>query len=206
MARDMRTFVALRVGADIRRRLHREATRLQDAEAALRPIHEQDLHITLQFLGGTSDQETWQVSQALARVAAEHPPIEVEYAGLGAFPVPERARVVWAGVRELADSTGRLERLVEALGQALGELGFPPERRRFHPHVTLCRLRRRPSEALVAAIETGREAGWGAEILSEVKLIVSDPSHQPYHYIDLTTIDLDGASEGDRGEGDDEGV
>lgn len=195
MAKDMRTFVGLRVGADTRRRLRREAERLKTLEADLRPVHEADLHVTLQFLGGTSDEEIWRVSQALARVAARHPPIEVEYLGLGAFPVPDRARVVWAGLQEVDDSRGRLERLTADLGDALGALGFPPERRRFHPHVSLGRLRRRPSPALVEAIEAQDQASWGAEILSEVKLIVSDPSHQPYHYIDLTTVDLEGDDE-----------
>ncbi len=188
----MRTFVALRVGEDIRRRLHREAERLKAFEADLRPVHEQDLHVTLQFLGETSDDETWRVSKALAQVGAAHPPIEAEYIGLGAFPEPERARVVWAGLREAEGTEGRLQALVEAVGSALAELGFPPERRRFHPHVTLGRLRRRPDAALVEAIASGAERDLGDELLSEVKLIVSDPSQKPYHYIDLTTVDLDG--------------
>ncbi|MDJ0973587.1 MAG: RNA 2',3'-cyclic phosphodiesterase [Planctomycetota bacterium] len=191
----MRTFVALRVGPPLRRRLHREAERLKDAENALRLVHEADLHVTLQFLGGTTDDETWRVSRALAEVAEAHPPIHAEYVGLGAFPNAERARVAWAGVREEPETAGRLEALVEAINQALGGLGFPPERRRFHPHVTLGRLRRRPSPAFVAAIEAAAAEPWGAETLSEVKLIVSDPSHQPYHYIDLTTVDLMGGEE-----------
>lgn len=195
MAREMRTFVALRIGPSIRRRLRREAERLQTLESGLRPVHEQDLHVTLHFLGATSDDETWRVSRALAEVAERHPPIEAEYVGLGAFPTASRARVAWAGVREAAGTEGRLERLVDDIGRALGALGFPPDRRRFHAHVTLGRLRRRPAPAFAAALEARDAEPWGAETLSEVKLIVSDPGHQPYHYIDLTTVDLMGDGE-----------
>ncbi len=36
------------------------------------------------------------------------------------------------------------------------------------------------------------ELDLGGEMLSEVKLILSDPSQRPYHYIDLTTVELGG--------------
>lgn len=192
MAKDMRTFIGLRVGPEAQRRIHRQATRLAELNPDMRPITPEDLHITLQFLGGTTDDDVWRVSRALAAIGETQPPIDVEYVGLGAFPALDRARVVWTGVREAPGTEGRLAALVEAVGKAMGELGYPAERRKHHPHVSMGRLRKTPPPAWVEAVESGADLDLGAEILSEVKLIVSDPSHRPYHYIDLTTVDLDG--------------
>lgn len=192
MPRPMRTFVALRVGPECARRMRRHAEQLEALDPALRLVEREDLHLTLHFLGGTPDDDVWKVSKALTAIGRTHPPLELEYVGLGAFPVAERARVVWAGVREVSGTEGRLAALVGAVGEALGDLGYPPERRGHHAHVTLGRLRSRPRGELVAAVEGGGEVELGVEILSEVKLIVSDPSQRPYHYIDLTTVDLEG--------------
>ena len=57
--------------------------------------------------------------------------------GLGAFPSPGSARVLWYGV---ADPDGRLAALAGDLTGALGLDGRGP----FRPHVTLARARREP--------------------------------------------------------------
>jgi 2'-5' RNA ligase len=115
------------------------------------------------------------------------PPLSLAYPGLGAFPVPERARVVFAAVEETG---GALRTLAKAVGERFGALGYPPEARAFTPHVTLGRLRQRPGARLVEAVEAARSRALGEETLSEVKLILSAPEEGRYRYIDLTTVSL----------------
>ena len=100
--------------------------------------------------------------------------------------------MIWAGVHEEDPEARALPRLVKVVGNALRPFGFKPEARRFHAHVTLARVRGRPSEAVLGALTAASEVELAAEVLSELKLILSDPSHRPYHYIDLTTVDLGG--------------
>jgi 2'-5' RNA ligase len=74
--------------------------------------------------------------------------------GLGAFPVPARARVAWYAI---GDPASHLARLARDLGSELGiEVGEP-----FRPHVTMARARRGPvdlrnwlADAAVAAPTT----------------------------------------------------
>jgi 2'-5' RNA ligase len=180
----------MRCGRQVARRLHAWASRLAADDRALRIPAVEDLHLTLQFLGPTPQSDIAPIGRALQSVAAEHAPVEVTYPRIGAFPDVRRPRVLWAGVEAPAGALGELAR---ALGAALEPLGYRPERRAFHAHVTLARVHRRPGAAVLRALEEAAAPGAGDEILSEVKLMLSDPAHRPYHYIDLTTADLGGS-------------
>src|SRR5947208_5309760 len=82
-----------------------------------------------------------------ARAAAGLTAFEAIVAGLGAYPSPARARVIWAGVGRGTDALVELAGRVDA---ALAGLGFEREPRAFSPHVTLRRVRvprREPSLA-----------------------------------------------------------
>jgi 2'-5' RNA ligase len=94
-----------------------------------------ELHLTLHFLGEVEDDHLAAVRGALATVRC--PPFAVDLEGVGQFPPEGEARVLWAGVRpnpELADLHGAV---AAALAAAIG---FRPEDRPYHPHVTLARL------------------------------------------------------------------
>lgn len=188
MPRLLRTFVALRLGETTSRRLAREAERLARIDEGFHVAPGEAFHLTLHFLGDTREEDVMPVSRALEEAAEATPPFDVEYGGLGAFPDARRARVVWAAVRD--DPAGAAARLAAAVGERLAPLGFPPEARAWTPHVTLGRVRARPSDALVAAIEAGAATDLGAETLSDLKLILSRSEAGRYHYIDLTTVPL----------------
>ena len=189
MRHRLRTFVALRCGRPVSRRLRSEADRLAGLESAFKAPRSDDFHLTLQFLGETDERDLGDLGKALAAVAEASWPVEVVYRGLGAFPNPERARVAWVGL-ETPDDPDFLVGLARQVGEALGALGFPPEARAYRPHVTLGRLRGRPSAPFVEAVEAGASLELGREILSDLKLILSDPGDRGYRYIDLTTAKL----------------
>ena len=186
----LRTFVAIRCGAEVAARLRREAERLARKDEALRIGAVEDLHLTVQFLGDTREEDLMPVSRALAQAAAASRPVDARYVGLGAFPEAGRARVVWAGIRE--EPAGALRALARDVGARLGPLGFPPEARDWSAHVTLGRVKGPPSPGLVRAIEAGADLDLGEETLSDLKLILSRPEEGRYHYIDLTTVPLGG--------------
>ena len=78
--------------------------------------------------------------------------VTVVYEGTGCFPDPRDPRIIWAG---MTDPAGELRRLVETIESALAASGFERERRRFHPHVTLGRVRgTRSLDVLLATMET----------------------------------------------------
>ena len=94
------------------------------------------LHLTLRFIGEVDGRLADDVVVALARVHAPVP--EVAIAGVGRFERDGRTDTLWAGVRP-AEPLAALHRKVD---RALISIGLPPEGRAFVPHVTLARLAR----------------------------------------------------------------
>jgi len=93
-------------------------------------------HLTLQFLGPLARLAP--VVAALAAVAGEQAPFTFRLGGAGAFPKPGRARVVWIGAAAGGDE---LTRLAGVVGAALAPVGYEPDRKELHPHLTLARLK-----------------------------------------------------------------
>lgn len=104
----------------------------------LRWVPPESYHVTLRFLGWTRVEAVAAVTEAVQRAVAGIGPLRFRAERLGAFKNPAHATVVWAGVE---DAGGGLAALAASLERELVPLGFAPERRRFHAHVTLARLR-----------------------------------------------------------------
>lgn len=110
-------------------------------------------HFTLKFLGETPEEHLPRLQQAAERAAQDSAPFELTLAGIGAFPRQRSPQVLWAGAKE---GVPLLTRLAECLDRYLSEQEFPPERRRFHPHITLARARSPEGEEALARILLNR--------------------------------------------------
>lgn len=164
--RSLRLFIALPLPEAICRELVKVQRCLSAAlaEAPLRLSTPEQLHLTLKFLGHTSEAALDELAQQLTGIAQAHRPMALRLGGLGAFPSQARPSVLWCGVEgELV----ALTRLHGALEQALAAR-YPAEERPFRPHLTLARLKA-PGHgtALRAAIARCRvpAASWRAETL-----------------------------------------
>ena len=137
----MRTFLALDLDPGVKRTLSELIAAARPLERGARWVRQQGLHVTLAFLGDTRPDQIETIRAAIGPVARATPTFSVRIGGLGGFPRARAARVAWVGVHE---ESGALARLHAGIEGALSALGHPPEARRFHPHVTLARARRRP--------------------------------------------------------------
>ena len=102
----------------------------------IRPVKVSQLHITLKFLGEITEKESDTVKQALSSI--ELPSFSLNFSNLGCFPNERRPRVVWVGIDQGHQELIALTKEVE---KRLSALGFPREKRRFSPHLTLGRIK-----------------------------------------------------------------
>jgi len=141
-----RLFVAVDMPEDVKDRL----LDVQEALPGARWTPADQIHLTLAFLGDVDGGMARDVEEALAHVVV--PELDLELAGVGHFPPRGQPNVLWVGVR--ANPT--LTQLHRAVERELSHAGCKLERRKFHPHVTVARLRDVPERAVA-----GWLASWG---------------------------------------------
>ncbi|MDJ0822608.1 MAG: RNA 2',3'-cyclic phosphodiesterase [Paracoccaceae bacterium] len=127
----MRVFVAI----DLPDVAIAELVRLQNALAVGRLVPEENLHLTLSFLGEQSEEAVEAAHLALSGVRAAA--FDLRLAGVGSFgkQVPQ---VIYADVAPCPALMDLAQRITRSLRTA----GLMFEKRRFRPHVTLARLPR----------------------------------------------------------------
>jgi len=139
MPRPMRTFVALDISEAVRKRALQLIEQLRAAEVDVRWVLAENLHVTLKFLGDVDASDVTEVCRAVERAASGVAPFEMQSHGAGAFPNLDRPRIVWLGVGQGA---AQVSGLFDRIDASLGEVGYAREQRKFHPHMTLGRIRR----------------------------------------------------------------
>jgi 2'-5' RNA ligase len=174
-----RLFVALRPPEPVRDLL------LDVMEGAdLKWQHDEQLHLTLRFIGEVERPLANDLAAALA--AIRFPAFALAIRGVGRFDHGRRG-ALWAGIAP-KEPVQQLAAKVERVGQAAG---LAPERRAYHPHVTLARWsggKPRLDEWL------DRHAGLRSDPwpVGELILYESRLGRDGAHYEPVLTVPLDG--------------
>jgi 2'-5' RNA ligase len=134
----IRAFLALDLPASYQPDLQAVQDYLKKSGADVRWTAVGNIHLTLKFFGDIEDNQVETLAAAASGITKITPVFTLGVQGVGAFPGPKSPRVIWLG---LAGQTDILARLVQGLEQACAPLGFPPEKRKFTPHLTLGRVR-----------------------------------------------------------------
>jgi 2'-5' RNA ligase len=188
MAR-LRTFIAIDPGKPIRDRCLGLQETLARSGAEVNWVEEDNIHLTLLFLGEVEDRDLPALCQTVAECSAQHPGFTLSVESVGCFPNPRRPRVVWVGI-----GSGRAEvsALHDALEGPLLALGcYRREERSYTPHITLGRVKGvRPTDALAAALS--RQAMWrgGETEIRELRVLSSELSPQGPTYTILSRAKL----------------
>jgi RNA 2',3'-cyclic 3'-phosphodiesterase len=128
----MRLFVGIPLAAEVTGTLEKLVRSLRSDADGLRWSWSESWHITLQFLGETSEERYRCVAARLREIRAPEVPTLLD--GAGFF---ERAGVFFAGV-SVSKEMLELEKSVLA---STARCGLAAEDRPFHPHVTLARAK-----------------------------------------------------------------
>jgi len=179
----VRVFVALDVPEAVRAALAELSARLNKICPSARWVHLEGVHITLKFIGEVPAENFDIIRQALGELP-NFPPVKARFAGLGFFPSARRPRVFWAGI----EANPTLAELASAIEMKLEPLGIAPEKRAFHPHLTLARFESpEGTQRLSAAVEALGEPEFGAATFTEFHLYQSVLKRSGAEYTRLVT-------------------
>ncbi len=136
----MRTFIAVELEPALREPLVKLLRKDLPRDRSVRWCAENQLHVTLKFLGEIDDGQLAGVGEVVRDVCARTEPFSIRLGGLGCFPSLRSAHVLWCG---LEDATAGCRHWVELADPLLEKLGFEREMRAFTPHITLGRSKAR---------------------------------------------------------------
>ena len=126
----MRLFIALELPEWFRK----ELVKLRGGVPGARWVWQENMHLTLRFLGPTDGGQADDLASELGRI--DMPSFYIAPSGAGVFESKGDVRALWMGMNTeepLADLNAKIER-------ACRRAGYPPETRTFKPHITLARF------------------------------------------------------------------
>lgn len=139
----IRLFVALPLPPEISSKL----ALLGQTILGVRSVPEHQFHLTLRFIGELEGQKFNDIRDSLSEIQDE--PITFSIKGVGHFPPRGEPRVIWAGV----DPQNEIIQLRNKVNNVLKQCNVKPEQRKFHPHITLARLKNSSAQRISSFLE-----------------------------------------------------
>lgn len=184
----IRVFVAISFPENVLSSCQLLVGYLNRLELNARFSRKEAIHLTLKFLGNINENQVSDIARSLEITVQELKPFALEVRGIGVFPSLAKPKVVWVGLRD-CDVLVEMQRRLEGV---LEELEFAREKRPFHPHLTLARLR---SEKNIGALaqyieEAGSGERLGTAMVTQIHLFKSVLKSQGTEYYKLATAKL----------------
>jgi len=174
-----RLFVAIRPPEHVRDLL----LDAMDDSADFRWQDDEQLHLTLRFIGEVERPTAEDIAAALGTLRADRSELRIN--GVGRFE-QRNSGALWAGVEPkapVAALAARIERVCQSAG-------LEPERRAFHPHVTLARWKGRRTREVHAWLEQHAALASEPFAADEFILFESRLSRHGAHYEPVATYPL----------------
>ena len=154
-----------------------------DDSADFRWQTDEQLHLTLRFVGEVERPVADDLADALSRIRSA--PFELRIAAVGRFE-QRNSGALWAGVEPkapLAALSAKVERVCQSVG-------LEPERRAFHPHITLARWKGRRTREVQAWLERTRALSFEPFAVDAFTLFESRLSKHGAHYEEVASYSL----------------
>ncbi len=179
----MRTFIAVDV------MLHDSIGRLQNDIMSsagwrprdIKPVDVQNFHFTLIFLGEVNYID--KIKTKMQELQFE--PFTLTYQGIGAFPKPSSAKIIWLGTDK--EGGEKLLALANSVIAKMAELGFLADKP-FSPHMTIFRVKGAPVR--LGDISTKYHGKtFGVDLVDKVHLKKSDLTPSGPIYSNIYTVE-----------------
>ncbi|MBE0460029.1 MAG: RNA 2',3'-cyclic phosphodiesterase [Candidatus Aminicenantes bacterium] len=135
----MRTFIAIDLDKKIKEDLTRLIDTIDKEKKSVKWVNLSGMHLTLKFLGEISMEKSQEVESLMNDIIKSHSSFPMRIIGTGTFPKNSKyPRVLWVGIEE-SQQLSNLHLHIE--NELERRIHFPKENRRFHPHLTLGRVK-----------------------------------------------------------------
>ncbi|MBD3359893.1 MAG: RNA 2',3'-cyclic phosphodiesterase [Candidatus Buchananbacteria bacterium] len=137
-----RLFLAINIPPVIKNQLTELILKLQknNKNKPIKWVAPKNLHLTLHFLGSVPEQKIPAINRAIEPIVAKFPILNFALSNsINSFPDLNNPKVIFLEIKELND--GQTIKLQKKIGESLAQLGFKIDKRPFHLHLTLGRVK-----------------------------------------------------------------
>jgi RNA 2',3'-cyclic 3'-phosphodiesterase len=187
----MRTFIAIKVKPE--NALLQTITELKNELTGepLRWVDEENLHLTLKFVGETTEEQAAQISNVLSGFALSQPLVSFILSGLGYFKNRKMPRVLFIGIQ----GGEALQQMAISIENILIPLGIEKDERPFNPHLTLARIKHLNNKRqFYQAVEAHQFYSSAPVIIKEIIFFQSHLTPSGPEYRELEKYSLKGAA------------
>ena len=186
---EIRSFIAIDLPPVFIEAIGSLQDELKVGTKGIRWVKSGNIHLTLKFLGDLPEGLLEELGDILASVCRTHAPFGLSMGKSGGFPNLERPRVLWLG---LEGELEKLDALMRNIEKGCSSVGLPREKRSFHPHLTLGRVKDWRKAAATLADLLGRTKTVSADTFSvnAVHLYRSDLTRDGAVYTKLKSFPL----------------
>lgn len=110
---------------------------LGETGAQLKLVDLENIHLTLKFLGDTDESLVEEIAGIMRAAVEGVEPFTMEIRGTGVFPNPNYMKVLWVGL----ENAQPLVAMAKRIDSEVSRLGFKREKKGFHPHITVARVK-----------------------------------------------------------------
>ncbi|MFC1883350.1 RNA 2',3'-cyclic phosphodiesterase [Thermodesulfobacteriota bacterium] len=139
----IRSFLAFELPPEIRKTLSDVSGKLKRTLPDVRWVKPENIHLTLVFMGNFPVDMIDPAGQAFEEISKRYAPFRIQLRGIGTFGGTRNPRVLWAGINGNVERMGAFR---DELQQKSGEFGVIIENRRFKPHLTLARFKKKKNQ------------------------------------------------------------
>jgi 2'-5' RNA ligase len=180
--------LAIEIPRTIQKKIEGIQEDLKSSRADVRWVSPEKIHLTLKFFGNIDESKIDPIVKSIEGPTQTTSPFSLRIQGVGAFPHLRNPRVIWVG---FVDGKDFLTSFQKQLERELKKIGFEPEERTFHPHLTLGRMKSsKGREELTGRMERHNEEEFGDFQVERVVLFKSDLKPTGPIYTSLREIQL----------------
>ncbi|MHB8134305.1 MAG: RNA 2',3'-cyclic phosphodiesterase [Anaerolineaceae bacterium] len=184
----IRSFFAIPLSTEIKDGIFMETKRIKSElpGANIKWVEPQNLHLTLKFLGNSSDKDLYKIVEHLQNEIHVFKNFMLSFSNLGIFPSIKNPKVVWVG----CDQSKLLQQLFSIIESVCTIINIPYEEKPFSPHITIGRVKNSFSteeldlfRKIISELKTkefGAQEVMGFSLLRSV-LTPTGPIYTPIH-------------------------
>lgn len=133
----MRAFIALDFSNELKKELHKVQKNVKKDSCKGSWVNYKNFHITLKFLGDIEENKIDSIENAIKAATLNTTPISILLDRLGYFNFRnDQYNVIWIGIKGEIIKINTINDIIE---EEMQHIGFPSEKRKFAPHITLGR-------------------------------------------------------------------